>query len=125
MDLIAYFEQYLLRLQGYLKLELLLLKFCYGPEWVFISLCSVFASNINLKVLTATIEVLLIGRSVNKEMSTVFLFLKACYVQVAAVKQAVAVGVALCQRNTQRLVPQESISLWFRLLDRCGILTCY
>lgn len=83
------------------------------------------ASNINLKFLTAAIEVLLIGRSVIKEMSTVFLFLKACHVQVAAVKLAVAVGVALCQRNTQRLEPQESISLWFRLLDWCGILTCY
>lgn len=37
-----------------------------------ISLCSLSASNIILKFLTAAIEVYLIGRSVIKEMSTVF-----------------------------------------------------
>lgn len=38
--------------------------------------------------------------------------------QVGAVRSAVAVAVSLCQRNTLRLEPQESESLWFRLLDR-------
>ncbi|XP_073396316.1 uncharacterized protein [Physcomitrium patens] len=38
-------------------------------------------------------------------------------VEVGAVKAAVAAAVALCQRNTQRLEPRESITLWFRLLD--------
>jgi len=38
--------------------------------------------------------------------------------QVVALKEAVAAALALCQRNTQRLDPQESTMLWFRLLDR-------
>lgn len=33
-------------------------------------------------------------------------------------RAAVAAAVTLCQRNTQRLDPQESTMLWFRLLDK-------
>lgn len=47
------------------------------------------------------------------------------YVQVGAVKAAVAAAVALCQRNTQRLEPRESITLWFRLLDRYGLISLH
>jgi hypothetical protein len=42
--------------------------------------------------------------------------------QVGAVRAAVAAAVALCQRNTQRLDPQESTMLWFRLLDKYGLI---
>ncbi|BBN19147.1 vacuolar protein sorting-associated protein 8 [Marchantia polymorpha subsp. ruderalis] len=38
--------------------------------------------------------------------------------EVTAVHSVVRVAVALCQRNTFRLEPKESESLWFRLLDR-------
>lgn len=42
--------------------------------------------------------------------------------QVGAVRAAVATAVTLCQRNTQRLDPQESTVLWFRLLDKYGFI---
>lgn len=46
-------------------------------------------------------------------------------VQVVAMKAAVAAALALCQRNTARLNPQESTMIWFRLLDRYTIIFSY
>lgn len=46
-----------------------------------------------------------------------FVFILFYLMQVVSVHDVLHASVGLCQRNTQRLDPEESDSLWFRLLD--------